>query len=53
MWKRISGGCNLNRNIRALLEAAGFTAEGMAEGYQDGWKATSYHYWGYAGKSLS
>lgn len=53
VWKRISGGCNLNRNIRALLEAAGFTAEGMAEGYQDGWKATSYHYWGYAGKLLS
>lgn len=53
VWKRISGGCNLNRNIPALLESAGFTTEGLAEGYQKGWKPTSYHYWGVAGKAES
>ncbi len=52
-WKRISGGCNLNRNIPALLKDAGFITDGLEEGYQEGWKATSYHYWGAAGKAAS
>jgi len=53
VWKRISGGCNLNRNIPVLLEAAGFITTGLAEGYQEGWEPTSYHYWGWALKSES
>jgi len=52
LWKSISGGCNLNRNIPALLENAGFNTDDMAEGYEEGWKATSYHYSGSALKSL-
>jgi len=52
LWKSISGGCNLNRNIPALLENAGFNTDDMAEGYEEGWKATSYHYSGCALKSL-
>jgi len=52
VWKRISGGCNLNRNIPALLEAAGFNTDGLAEGYNEGWRPTSYHYWGWAIKSV-
>ena len=50
LWKRIGGGCNLNRNIPALLKSAGFQLEGLSEGYQEGWKPTSYHYWGWATK---
>ena len=48
VWKRIGGGCNLNRDIPAILERNGFRPEEMNAGYQDGWKATSYHYWGSA-----
>ena len=50
IWKRIGGGCNLNRDIPTLLMSAGFSQEGLNEGYQDGWRPTSYHYWGWAEK---
>lgn len=48
VWKRIGGGCNLNRDIPALLREAGFSTDGMNEGYLEGWRPTSYHYWGWA-----
>ena len=51
VWKRIAGGCNLNRSIPALLKEAGFTNDGMSEGYQEGWRPASYHYWGSARKT--
>lgn len=51
IWKRISGGCHLNRDIPALLEAAGFVCDGLTGDYQEGWRATSYHFTGYAVKS--
>jgi len=50
LWRGIGGGCNLNRNIPALLKSAGFQLNGLTEGYQEGWKMTSYHYWGWAMK---
>lgn len=46
-WTKVAGGCKLNRDIPALLEAAGFhpNAESL---YLPGPKIMSYHYWGAA-----
>ena len=53
VWKRIGGGCNLNRDIPALLEESGFSLDGMSKGYTEGWRPASYHYWGWASKAKS
>jgi ubiquinone/menaquinone biosynthesis C-methylase UbiE len=34
-WKRIGGGCHLNREIDALIESAGFRLEGLTAGYEN------------------
>jgi len=47
-WKRIGGGCNLNRNIPALIESNGFTIKKLETMYLPGWKPASYNYWGIA-----
>lgn len=47
-WKRISGGCNLNRNIPTIIKANGFTIETLETMYLPGWKPASYNYWGIA-----
>ena len=50
IWKRVSGGCNLNRNIYMLLKGAGFyTVEEQM--YIPGFRFYSYNYWGKAVKS--
>jgi ubiquinone/menaquinone biosynthesis C-methylase UbiE len=50
IWKRVSGGCNLNRNISMLLKGAGFyTVEEQM--YIPGFRFYSYNYWGKAVKS--
>jgi len=48
VWKRIGGGCNLNRNIPALIEENGFTISKLETMYLPGWKPASYNYWGIA-----
>ena len=35
IWRRIGGGCHLNRKIDALIESAGFHIDGLRVGYQD------------------
>lgn len=47
-WKRLGGGCNLNRDLPGILEKNGFRPKHMHRGYFPGWRATSYHYWGTA-----
>ena len=47
-WKRIGGGCNLNRNIPTLIESNGFTIKKLETMYLPGWKPASYNYWGMA-----
>ena len=47
-WKRIAGGCHLNRPIRALLEDAGFTVEQLDTGYMQGPKPMTFMYEGVA-----
>jgi ubiquinone/menaquinone biosynthesis C-methylase UbiE len=47
-WKKIAGGCNVNRDIVALLEEAGFLIEDDNRMYIPGLKALTYNYWGAA-----
>jgi len=47
-WKRIGGGCNLNRDIPILIEKNGFTIEKLETMYLPGWKPASFNYWGIA-----
>jgi ubiquinone/menaquinone biosynthesis C-methylase UbiE len=49
MWRRMAGGCNLNRDIPALLNAGGFAVSDMHTGYLPSTpKFAGYNYWGSA-----
>jgi len=48
LWKRIGGGCNLNRPIPALIEAGGFRIERLDTLYLPGWRPATFNYWGAA-----
>lgn len=48
LWKRVSGGCHLDRDIPDLLEQHGFSTEDISTGFMPGWQLTSYSYWGSA-----
>ncbi|HQG38247.1 MAG TPA: class I SAM-dependent methyltransferase [Chitinophagales bacterium] len=52
IWKPLSGGCNLNRNIPELIEKNGFTIQDLKSMYIPGWKFASYNFWGSAKKTL-
>jgi ubiquinone/menaquinone biosynthesis C-methylase UbiE len=48
-WGRIAGGCNLNRDIPAILRSAGFALDAVEEMYLPGTpKFAGYNYWGEA-----
>lgn len=47
-WKRIAGGCNMNRDVPALIEAAGFKIVQDERMYIPGLRILSYNYWGSA-----
>jgi len=48
VWKRLGGGCNLNRNIPALIKEGGFSIISMQTMYIPGWKPACFNYWGVA-----
>ena len=48
IWKRLGGGCNLNRPIPALLEAGGFRIDSLDTMYIPGWRPACFNYWGTA-----
>lgn len=48
LWRRIGGGCHLNRDIPALLVEGGFEIEGLETMYVPGWRPASFNYWGSA-----
>lgn len=48
IWKRVGGGCHLNRAIGALIEGAGFRIERLATGYMRGPKPMTFMYEGSA-----
>ena len=48
VWKRIAGGCHLNRPIDQLIAAAGFRVDGLKTGYMKGPKPMTFMYEGEA-----
>jgi ubiquinone/menaquinone biosynthesis C-methylase UbiE len=48
LWKKVAGGCNMNRDIPALLVAAGLEIQDDNRMYVPGLKSLSYMYWGAA-----
>jgi ubiquinone/menaquinone biosynthesis C-methylase UbiE len=47
-WRRISGGCHLNRRIQSMVEDAGFRIDRLETGYMRGPKPMTYMYEGSA-----
>ena len=48
IWKRISGGCHLNRAISQLVQDAGFRIDRIETGYMKGLQPMTYMYEGFA-----
>ena len=48
IWKRLGGGCHLNRAIASLIEGAGFQFERLETGYMRGPKPMAFMYEGSA-----
>jgi ubiquinone/menaquinone biosynthesis C-methylase UbiE len=50
LWMKIAGGCNLNRDIPALVTAGGFTIDTLEQMYlPQSPRFASYNFWGTAG----
>ena len=47
-WRKFAGGCNMNRDIPALLGSAGFHIKSDQRDYIPGAKILCYNYWGIA-----
>lgn len=45
-WKRLAGGCNLDRKIPTLLEDAGFRVADVQTIYLPGLRPLTFNYWG-------
>ena len=48
IWKRLGGGCHLNRPIPDLIEQGGFKINTIETMYIPGWKPACFNYWGSA-----
>jgi len=48
VWRRLSGGCQLNRDVPAVLRRGGFEITRMDTMYLPGWRIASFNYWGAA-----
>lgn len=48
LWRRIGGGCNLNRPIDSLIRGAGFALPAVETMYVPGPRPMTYTYWGAA-----
>ena len=48
MWKRLGGGCHLNRAIESLIQSSGFRFERLDTGYMRGPKPMTFMYEGSA-----
>lgn len=48
IWKRLMGGCHLNREIAKLIEGAGFRLERLASGYMNSRNPMAFMYEGSA-----
>lgn len=50
LWKKVSGGCHLNRNIPLLLRNAAFQLQEDNRMYIPGFRFAAYNFWGIATK---
>jgi len=48
LWRRVSGGCNLNRHVPSLLEQGGFELRDLDSRYLSGWRPAAFNYRGTA-----
>ena len=48
IWKRMAGGCQLNRPIPELIRSGGFEVDALETMYLPGWRPAAYNYWGTA-----
>ncbi|GJL57022.1 MAG: phospholipid methyltransferase [Nitrospirales bacterium] len=48
LWKKLAGGCHLNRPIPRYLEQSGFAIQTMDSQYLQGPKFAAFNYWGTA-----
>jgi ubiquinone/menaquinone biosynthesis C-methylase UbiE len=48
LWRRLGGGCNLDRPVDELLSHAGFACPDLQTMYIPGWKPACFNYWGTA-----
>jgi ubiquinone/menaquinone biosynthesis C-methylase UbiE len=48
LWRRLTGGCHLNRPIRVLIEGSGFRIERLETGYMPGLRVLNFTYEGSA-----
>jgi ubiquinone/menaquinone biosynthesis C-methylase UbiE len=51
LWKRLAGGCHLNRPISQLIEESGFRIERLETGYMKGPRLMTFMYEGSAARS--
>jgi ubiquinone/menaquinone biosynthesis C-methylase UbiE len=47
-WKRVSGGCNLNRRVPDMIQKSGFDIKYLEQGYISRMKITGFNYLGSA-----
>lgn len=50
IWRRLGGGCHLNRDIPAMLEGSGFHIDTVDSMYLPGLRPMTFNYWGAARK---
>ncbi|MEY2972559.1 MAG: class I SAM-dependent methyltransferase [Gammaproteobacteria bacterium] len=50
-WKKLAGGCHMNRNIEEILQNAGFKFKSLNKKYIKGPKILAFNYYGIAIKS--
>jgi len=48
IWKRLGGGCNINKDIPLIIKNNGFKLNELNANYIPGWKPASFNYWGVA-----
>jgi ubiquinone/menaquinone biosynthesis C-methylase UbiE len=48
LWKRLGGGCHLNKDIPFIIQENGFKMNTLEKMYIPGWKPASFNYWGTA-----